>query len=515
MNKTLKFWILTLTTFTMIAILCSSLFSSYLVTKKSLLEKSLEQNEMYAQKLAQLSEEVFVAMQANLEARKPDVIDHIDNPVELTNILNQLLISGKNFNSLSVIGNDGVAIATSPNVGIVGNKIESPGVEEALSKKESIITKPYKAITGRLLILVSTPLFDNTNTYLGMLNGTIYLQEDNFIQNILAKHFSEDGSYVFVVDEEGTLIYHPDKNRIGEDVSENKAIQSLLGGKSGGSQELYNTQGTHLLAGYSYISESQWGIVSQTPFKSSLQPLNGIMAKMFFYSLPFVILFFVLAYLLSEKLASPLKKLAISTMNSHVEDVRLDKSNISTWYFEAKQLTETIDNYQKMQEEEVANFKNQSLTDPLTGLKNRRYSELFFADLLEQNSSFSIISIDIDHFKRVNDEYGHQIGDETLQFLASKMMSIVSDNDVCVRLGGEEFVMILPNCSLDEAFILAEKFRNEIEMSVLPMNRKMTISAGVGEYKANKESVSELLNRVDEALYVAKSSGRNKTIISP
>ncbi|SES09037.1 sensor domain-containing diguanylate cyclase [Psychrobacillus sp. OK032] len=514
MNKTLKFWILTLTTFTMIAILSSSLFSSYLVTKKSLIENSLEQNEMYALKLGKMSEEVFKAMEANLEARKPDVIAHIDNPKELTRILDQLLISGKNFNSLSVIGSDSIAIATSPNVGISGNKIESPGVVEALRKKESFISKPYKAITGRLLILVSTPLFDESDTYLGMLNGTIYLQEDNFIQNILAEHFSEDGSYVFVVDEQGTLIYHPDKKRIGENVSENNAIQKIMN-KKNGAQEIYNTQGTHLLAGYSYIPESKWGVVSQTPFESSLQPLNGIMTKMFIYSLPFVILFFVLAYLLSEKLASPLKKLAISTMNSYVEDVSVDKIKISTWYFEAKQLTETIDNYRKLQEEEVANFKNQSMTDPLTGLKNRRYSELLFADLLEQNSSFSIISIDIDHFKRVNDEYGHQIGDETLQFLASKMMSIVSDNDVCVRLGGEEFVMILPNYSLDEAFNLAEKFRNEIEMSVLPMNRKMTISAGVGEYKANKESVSELLNRVDEALYVAKSEGRNKTIISP
>ncbi|TQR13304.1 sensor domain-containing diguanylate cyclase [Psychrobacillus soli] len=514
MNKTLKFWILTLITFTMIAILSSSLFSSYLVTKKSLIEKSLEQNEMYALKLAKMSEEVFKAMEANLEARKPDVIDHIENPEELTKILDQLLISGKNFNSLSVIGSDSIAIATSPNIGITGNKIESEGVEEALRKKESIITKPYKAVTGRLLILVSTPLFDDSNTYLGMLNGTIYLQEDNFIQNILAEHFSEDGSYVFVVDELGTLIYHPDKMRIGENVSENRVIQSLLNRKSG-AQELYNTQGTHLLAGYSYIPESKWGVVSQTPYESGLQPLSGIMTKMFFYTLPFVILFFVLAYLLSEKLASPLKNLAISTMNSNLGDVSVQNLKVSTWYFEAKQLTETIENYRKLQEEVVANFKDLSLTDPLTRLKNRRYSELFFADLLEQKNSFSIISIDIDHFKKVNDEFGHQIGDETLQFLASKMMSSVSEKDVCVRLGGEEFVIILPNSSLDEAYIQAEKLRKEIENSILSMNRKITISAGVGEYKVNKENVIELLHRVDEALYVAKSEGRNKTVISP
>lgn len=514
MKKTLKFWILTLITFTMIAILSSSFFSSYLVTKKSLIDKSLEQNEMYALKLAQMSEEVFETMHTNLIARKPDIMEHINNPEELTNILNQLLISSKNFNSLSVIGNDGVAIATSPNVGITGNKIDSPGVVEALRLKENFISKPYKAVTGRLLILVSTPLFDESHTYLGMLNGTIYLQEENFIHNILAEHFSEDGSYVFVVDEEGTLIYHPDKKRIGEDVSKNKVIEQLLNGQSG-SKEIYNTQNAHFLAGYSYISESQWGIVSQTPFEISLKPLSGIMTKMFFYTLPFVILFYVLAYLLSEKLAAPLRKLAISTMNTNEKDISVENLNISTWFFEAKQLTDTIENYRKLQEEEVANFKLQSFTDPLTGLKNRRYSELVFSDLLEQKCSFSIINIDIDHFKKVNDVYGHQVGDETLQFLAHKLMSGVSEQDVCVRLGGEEFVIILPNCLIDDAYLLAEKLRKEIETNILPLNRKITISAGVGEYKANKETVSELLNRVDEALYVAKSEGRNRTVISP
>lgn len=146
MKKTLRFWILTLITFSMIAILSSSLFSSYIVTKKSLIENSLKQNEVYSLKLAQMSEEVFESMQANLEARKPDVIKHMDDPKELTNILDQLLISGKNFNSLSVIGNNGVAIATSPNIGIAGNKIDSAGVQEALLKKKVLLLHHIKLL---------------------------------------------------------------------------------------------------------------------------------------------------------------------------------------------------------------------------------------------------------------------------------------------------------------------------------------------------------------------------------
>ncbi|MFF2752818.1 diguanylate cyclase [Psychrobacillus sp. NPDC058041] len=512
MIKTLRFWILTLISFSLLAILISTFFSSYIVTKKSLINNSLEQNEVYSLKLAQLTQEVFESMQANLEARKPDVIENIDDPIELTRILDQLLISGKNFNSLSVIGSDAVAIATSPNIGIAGNKIESPGVLEALSKKTNIISSPYRAVTGRLLILISTPLFDAHNKYIGMLNGTIYLEEDNFIKEILAEHFSEDGSYVFVVDKEGTLIYHPEKNRIGESVRENKVVQRLME-KQSGAKEIFNSKGQHVLAGFSYIDASEWGVVSQTPYKSSLNPLSGIMQKMFFYTMPFVIVFYFLAFLLSEKLASPLKNLALFTMNSNSEET-YEKPQISTWYFEAKQLTETIERYRKKHEETLADFKQQSLTDSLTGLRNRRYLDLLFTDLIEQNKVFSIIMIDIDHFKKVNDEFGHQAGDEVLKFLANNMTSATNDKGVCIRLGGEEFLIVIPNSPANVTYELAEKLRTEIEMSMPPINRKITISTGVGEYKLNQESISSLMHRVDEALYAAKSEGRNRTVIS-
>ena len=316
MKKTLRFWILSLITFAMLGILGSTLFSSYLVTKDRLIENSLENNKVYAEKLAQLSNEAFSSMQANLDARKTDVMNNFQDTSSLTTILDQILISGKYFNSISVIDSTGLVLATSPNVGIVGNIIESYGVREALSKKESLITSPYYAATGRLLILVSTPIFNDENEYMGMLNGTIYLREENFIHNVLSKHFAEDGSYVFVVDKKGTLIYHPDSSRIGDIVTENPVVQKLLN-KQDGSLEVKNTKGENMLAGYNYIESSEWGVVSQTPYESSLNSLNAIILKMFLYALPLGTFFFILAYVLSGKLASPLKKLAINTLRSN------------------------------------------------------------------------------------------------------------------------------------------------------------------------------------------------------
>lgn len=513
MKRTLRFWILILTTFTIVGIISSSLFSGYIVTKKSLIEVSLENNKVYSKKLAKMSEKVFKNMQGSLESRKSDIIANFENAGELTTILDELLISSEGFNSLSIIGNDGVAIATSPNLGIAGSKIDSEGVKEALRRKENIITSPYKAVTGRLLVLVSTPLFNDKNEYLGILNGTIYLQEDNFIQNILAEHFAEDGSYVYVVDKSGTLIYHPDRERIGENVEGNRVVQQLMQKKSG-ILELRNLGDDHFLAGYTYIDASDWGVVSQTPYASSLSKLSEIMWKMFLYSLPFVFIFYMVAYTLSERLASPLKKLALYTMNSQNDRIEGNDLYIPVWYFEAKQLTETIISYRKRQEETVQEFKIQSLTDPLTGLKNRRYSEMLFADLVSQNKLFSIIMLDIDYFKKVNDEFGHSAGDEVLKFIAEKMSYASRIEDVCARLGGEEFAIILPDTSLQQAFDVAEKLRQMIEESLPPTGKYITISSGVGEWRRNEEAVTDLMHRVDVALYDAKASGRNKTIIS-
>ena len=208
--KTLRFWIMFLISFAMIGILSITLFSGYYVTKENLINNSLEINRVYSMKLASLTEEVFNGMQSNLQVKASDISAEIDDVDKLSNNLLILLNSSKNFNSLSVVNKDGVVLATSPELGIVGIKLDTAGTKRSALKRKNLISAPYKAATGRLLILVSTPLWNEKNEYLGFLSGTIYLQEDNIIHDILDEHFSTDGSYVWVVDNKGMLIYHPD-----------------------------------------------------------------------------------------------------------------------------------------------------------------------------------------------------------------------------------------------------------------------------------------------------------------
>ena len=150
--------------------------------------------------------------------------------------------------------------------------------------------------------------------------------------------------------------------------------------------------------------------------------------------------------------------------------------------------------------------------DPLTKLYNRNIIPTLVKDGLfkfDRTGVVSVLMADIDYFKNINDSYGHEKGDVVLQDISNILQSCTRGNDYVIRWGGEEFVIIMPNCNLTEAANVAERIRNNIESyesSVTPL----TISIGVADYdNINYENV---INQADKALYVAKQTGRNKVV---
>lgn len=109
---------------------------------------------------------------------------------------------------------------------------------------------------------------------MGLINGTIYLHDSNFFKMILGEHYYHDGSYVYVVDTEGRIIYHQYPKRVGDDVSDNEVVKHLMKGKSG-AQAVTNTLGTKMLAGYSSVENTHWGVVAQTPQSVALKSVEN------------------------------------------------------------------------------------------------------------------------------------------------------------------------------------------------------------------------------------------------
>ena len=173
---------------------------------------------------------------------------------------------------------------------------------------------------------------------------------------------------------------------------------------------------------------------------------------------------------------------------------------------------------------ESANTKLQELAlrDGLTGLLNRRYWESClereFARHQRYDNPVSLVIFDIDHFKRVNDTYGHQTGDEVIRSVAEITSRLARETDFAGRYGGEEFVVLLPGTHLEGAAQFAERLRQAVEQQVLDYQGSplsYTISLGVATISDDMANYQILLERADKALYASKEQGRNRVTLAP
>ncbi len=161
-----------------------------------------------------------------------------------------------------------------------------------------------------------------------------------------------------------------------------------------------------------------------------------------------------------------------------------------------------------------AALHNLAVTDTLTGVWNRRQgTDLIAADLSARRpgQALSLLMLDIDHFKSINDTYGHQAGDNVLIEVASRVRRSLRGNDVVARWGGEEFVVMLRDCALPDARRLAEEIRSTIAEVPFGTSGSLTVSIGAAEIRAN-ENLASWLGRADQALYRAKRAGRNEVV---
>ena len=163
-----------------------------------------------------------------------------------------------------------------------------------------------------------------------------------------------------------------------------------------------------------------------------------------------------------------------------------------------------------------------AITDPLTGLYNRRYLETHLNHLIEhyinRGKALSVIAVDVDFFKAINDTHGHDVGDKVLQELAIRLRANTRSVDLCCRVGGEEFIMVLPNTATDLSSRIAERLRRAVATKSfdcnLPQAVPVTVSAGVATLQGTEDTLEKLLKRADQALYAAKREGRNRVIIA-
>lgn len=178
------------------------------------------------------------------------------------------------------------------------------------------------------------------------------------------------------------------------------------------------------------------------------------------------------------------------------------------------------DHYHDMLRESNDALKQASTHDPLTGLPNRRFMyerlNAEAASVDRRRSPFSIAAVDIDHFKTINDECGHAVGDAALVNVANALSETLRVYDVCARWGGEEFLILLPETRGEAALEIASRLRVTVDNLVhseLPEGMKVSISIGIAEHPRDAP-YEETIKRADQALYAAKRAGRNRIVLA-
>ncbi|KWX89500.1 diguanylate cyclase [Paenibacillus riograndensis] len=501
---------------TMVVLLTTTIImvGSYDSKKQSLMETTLHLNFSNADRMARTMDSLFQSIRGSL-AHNAQMLSNVDamTPEQVGHQLELMRNSSNYFNSIVVIGKDGLVRNVEPtSIGTAGKHITSQAAQEALELKQPYTSAPYMTKnTGRLIVFLSQPIFSNDGTYLGILGGTIYLQENNVLSSIFGNNKVDDfGSYYYIVDSGGHLLYHPDKHLFGKDVSGNEVVQKLMKGQNG-EQQVRNLNGNELLAGYSSVPESGWGIVVVSPMALIRQQLIGHIQTIIAYSLiPFIILLSVVI-LVAHRLARPFAYLADLVSKMGKERIVLPPVK-PHWSREADLLTKAVFLAVADIQKQTDQLTQEAATDTLTGLKNRRSLEYTLSQWMASGIPFSLIVLDVDRFKFVNDTYGHVTGDEVLKHVAGVIVSSLRPDDVCHRFGGEEFVILLARTRPAEAFNVAERVRRALEQRKGPIPTQVTVSQGIAHYPQHASEQAELLKKADQALYRAKSNGRNRTM---
>ncbi len=497
----------------MSVIFINSYFAVYDTQKKLLTDQFFKINLNYSLKLANTVETFFSSSQSQLSFSAQLLADNMKNAETLQKEVDRIRHIGHRFNSVSVIDKQGYIRAFSPlQPGVIDAHLTSPSHAAAVQANTFFISQPYVSLIGNLIVYISVPIHNAEGEQLGYVGGSIYLNNRNATNEFMNSQFDDDNYDTFVLNKDGTIIYHHDKSRIGQKIDDTSLKHmALLGNK--GNFRLTDSQGATFLAGFAKVKRADWIILTLQTEQIVTQALNNVMIDVTKKSAPVLLITLFMITLLTIYIAKPLRMLGLAASRMDDPDVISKIRAVSSWYFEVEHLKRVILWGTILLHKRIGKLSSQAHTDPLTGLLNRRGLHENIEMSLLNNSVVSVIVIDIDHFKNVNDTYGHDVGDEVIKMLGRHLKTNSRKTDLVCRTGGEEFLMLLPGIDIHLAVVIAERLRKNVAEMSFPICQHITISIGVTSFLPKEVPIDAALKTADNALYHAKKAGRNKVIV--
>ncbi|WP_174509000.1 sensor domain-containing diguanylate cyclase [Klebsiella oxytoca] len=483
-----------------------------LFQKGNIEDRLLENNLAYARKLADTTDRYLVTAQREL-AYSASQIKGLTDTQYLRNEVDRLRLQSGFFNSVVIVNAHAVIAAASPeSLGLIGVKLHSNASLKAIAEKKLFISEPFISAAGNYVVFVSQPLFNQAGEYIGFIGGSIYLQKESMLSDILSMHFYDKSTDVSVINNDGKVIFNRDPKLVGGGYQSVPGLQEQVVREQSGHFFGDDKRGGSLV-GYASLKQADWKVVISGASESVSRILMQTVVNAFWFTLAIVLLTITVVTLFAARISSPLEKLAEFTQTNDSEATLKKLTHISVWYKEAERLKEALSLHLQTMTRRVNALSDETMTDPLTGLYNRRGFNALIKQL-DPSTEQCIIAIDIDHFKTINDRYGHDGGDAVLVTFADTLRRLSTRGQIISRFGGEEFIVLLPETAVAEAAVVAEHIRAAIENADFPHGEKVTISLGVAGFNDNGNDVYAVLRKADLALYEAKRKGRNTVVVS-
>ncbi|WP_159078943.1 sensor domain-containing diguanylate cyclase [Orrella marina] len=356
-------------------------------------------------------------------------------------------------------------------------------------------------------------------------------QHDKLLQN----------AELMIVNAQGAVLYpeqHTGVTGIPQDLKPSITYENLLW-----------PDGRHYLTSVAPVGTATsidlgWQVVMRQPIESTTQAVAALQIRLLWLGALTFLVIILIAHRIAIRLTRPIEELVrvARIIEREPEHARFPSESGSPELTALTRALESMTSSLLSREQELANLNanletqvesrtdelrqaNQKLellarTDPLTGLLNRRHFEealhVHHRQFLQTREPYDILMLDADHFKSINDRFGHQIGDQVLQTLGKLMVQTIRGTDVCARYGGEEFIILVPRrSSSSEGRELAERIRQLVEQTEFMHAGHVTISVGVSQSHKSDASPEAVIARADAALYQAKAQGRNQVVQIP
>jgi diguanylate cyclase (GGDEF)-like protein len=469
----------------------------------------------------------------NLEKVLREGSAHIENIVahrRLKDYLGSVREKIVDYQELMLLDLQGASVATSSDK-VTTVKLPEKWLERAQANKYNVGSAYWDETLQAAVIVIVQPIRTANERLLGVLVAKLNFRT---ISKILMKYAQGEIGELYLITKDGFLLVS--SQSISAKFLETKLLNNTT-------QKLFSQEGEpNAYLGYhnqpvvgalKRISELGWGVVAEKERAKAYAQIVGLRNLTLALVVGLLFVIGLAAYLLSLSLVRPLNRLTSGAGKVAGGDLEVDvpvSSRSEVGYLtevfndmvaRLRQGREELASINETLREKNVELHEISITDSLTGLYNRKHlMETLDKEVSRSqrhSRSFSLLVIDIDHFKKYNDTYGHLAGDEVLSKLASVFKESIRSSDYAARYGGEEFIIMLPEIGPDQGVEAAERIRHKVAEEIFSGDGesiKVTISVGVACYPKNGEDAESVIRNADAALYEAKELGRNRVILA-